>query len=371
MTTLDLDVDLIELARRIGTGTPMLIMDTAILRRTASTFTSYSPTLTTYYAIKANSDPGVLRVMDQEGVGFEIASQGELAMVRALGISPERIITSNPIKPPAFIEECRALGITRFVADCTEELDKLAVHAPGSEVMLRLAVDNTAASWPLSEKFAASSVETIELASYAVRLGLNPIGIVFHVGSQSTTTDAWVTALESAYHVWQEVKNRGIHFHTLNVGGGFPATHDNLIPDHRAALDLIVAETARFTDAMTIEVEPGRGMVGDAGVLVTRVVGKATRTNSHWMYLDTGVFHGLMESIGGINYRYTSLDTDGTETAWTLAGPSCDSMDVIAKNIALPNVAIGDRIAISPAGAYTTVYAVAFNGLPVPTVLCV
>ena len=373
MTTLDVDSDpLIERAKRYGTGAPMLIIDTAVLRRTAETFASYSPTLSTYYAIKANADPGVLRVMDEVGIGFEIASEGELRMVQRLGISPERIITSNPIKPTSFIETCYHLGITRFVADCIEEVDKLAVYAPGCEIMMRLAVDNTAASWPLSEKFAANPVETVRIATHAKRLGIKPVGIVFHVGSQSTNPTAWVTALHDASNVWNELKDQGIYLNTLNVGGGFPATHDGLVPDHRRSLDSIVEATALFPEARTVQVEPGRGMVGDAGVLVSRVIGKATRTNAHWLYLDAGVFHGLMESVGGINYRYTSLDTQGPNVPWTVAGPSCDSMDVIAKNIQLPDdVEVGGRIAISPAGAYTTVYACDFNGLSQPSVLCI
>jgi ornithine decarboxylase len=373
MTTLDVDVDpLIERAKRFGTDSPMLIIDTAILRRTAEVFASYSPTLSTYYAIKANADPGVLRVMDEVGVGFEIASEGELHMVLRQGISPERIITSNPIKPVSFVETCYKLGITRFVADCTEEVDKLAVHAPGCEIMMRLAVDNTGASWPLSEKFAASPYETIQVATHAKRLGINPVGIVFHVGSQSTNPDSWTTALRDTANVWNELKNQGIYLNILNVGGGFPATHDGLVPDHKRSLDSIVEATAAFTEARTIQVEPGRGMVGDAGVLVSRVIGKANRTNAHWLYLDAGVFHGLMESVGGINYRYACLDTEGPNVPWTLAGPSCDSMDVIAKNIQLPeDVEVGDRIAIAPAGAYTTVYACDFNGLSQPSVLCI
>jgi ornithine decarboxylase len=371
MTTLRVDDNLIKLALAHSDETPVLVIDTATLKRTAAVFASYAPAIATYYAVKANADADVLQTLAAEGIGFEVASEAELATLLSLGVTSDRIITSNPIKSPSFIDAIHAVGINRFVVDSPDEIDKLAARTPGCSVLLRLAVDNTGSTWPLDEKFAATAVETIELALHAVEAGLTPTGITFHVGSQCTNPYAWTTALRDAKAVWDEVKTHGINFDTLNVGGGFPAAHDDVQPDHARSLDSIVEAIAGFPDATTIEVEPGRGLVGDAGVLVSRVVGKATRSGTRWLYLDVGVFNGLMEAVGGIEYQYASLDTHGPEQTWTVAGPSCDSMDTVASNVRLPEVAVDDRVAISPAGAYTVVYASAFNGLAQPRVLCV
>jgi ornithine decarboxylase len=371
MTTVRVDDNLIQAAIAHSAGTPVLIMDTATLKATAAVFAAYAPALATYYAVKANADPAVLRVLAAEGIGFEVASEAELRILVSLGITSDRIITSNPIKSPSFIDALRGIGLDRFVVDSIDEIDKLATRAPGCRVLLRLAVDNTGSTWPLDEKFAATAVETIELALHAVQAGLQPVGLTFHVGSQCTNPYAWATALRDAKAVWDEVKTHGITFDTLNVGGGFPAAHDDVQPDHVQSLDSIVESVAAFPEATVVEVEPGRGLVGDAGVLVSRVVGKATRSGTRWLYLDVGVFNGLMEAVGGIEYQYVSLDTQGPEQSWTVAGPSCDSMDIVAREIRLPELAVDDRVAITPAGAYTVVYASSFNGLTHPPVLCV
>jgi ornithine decarboxylase len=306
------------------------------------------------------------------GVGFEIASVPELDAVLTHGVLRDRIITSNPIKPPAFIEAVHQIGVHRFVADSTTEIEKLARYAPGCEVLFRLAVDNSGSAWPLDEKFAATAREIIDLMLLASNAGLKPTGLTFHVGSQTTDPDAWTNALREAAVVWEAAAANGYSFDTLNVGGGFPATHNAIDPDPRPALESILAATVGYPEGTKLEVEPGRGMVADAGVLVTQVIGKATRSGTNWLYLDVGVFNGLMESVGGIDYRFTSLaDVSGGDLQWTVAGPSCDSFDVVAKGVALPNLAVGDRVAIQPAGAYTTVYASSFNGLAQPTVICV
>jgi ornithine decarboxylase len=356
------DASRVQLAARVAATTPVLVMDTAALRERAATYMAYAPTLATFYAVKANDDPEVLRLLAEVGIGFEIASVPELDAVLAHGVLPNRIITSNPIKPPAFIEAVHQVGINRFVVDSSTEIEKLARYAPGCEVLLRLAVDNSGSAWPLDEKFAATAAEIVDLTLLASRAGLHPAGLTFHVGSQATDPDAWTNALREAVVVWDAAAVSGFAFDTLNVGGGFPATHSAVDPDPRAALESILTATVGFSSVTKLEVEPGRGMVADAGVLVTQVIGKASRSGMSW----------LMESVGGIDYRFTSLaDGTGPDLQWTVAGPSCDSMDVIAKQVALPDLAVGDRVAIQPAGAYTTVYASAFNGLPQPPVICV
>ena len=159
-----------------------------------------------------------------------------------------------------------------------------------------------------------------------------------------------------------------LHLKALNLGGGFPANHGQDIPSLEDTFSYIFQQLGELFDPkVEIQVEPGRGLVADSGVMVTTVIGKATRNDSHWLYLDCGIFNGLMEAIGGIHYLYSFNESlSGEEKLWTLAGPSCDSVDVIAKNILLREPEVGERLSIYPAGAYTTAYASEFNGAQIP-----
>ena len=371
MTTSRVDAHLIQLAAGMAATTPVLVMDSTALHDRAEIYLSYAPSLKTFYAVKANSDPQVLSLLADMGMGFEVGSAAELDSLTEIGVGATHVITSNPIKPPSFIESAHNAGVNRFVADSIDEIDKLAQYAPGCEVLFRLVVDNTGSAWPLDEKFAATAEEIVGLALHATERGIKASGLTFHVGSQCTNPNAWTNALQEAGVAWDAARQVGITFDTLNVGGGFPASHDGVAFDPRAALDSILRATAGYGKGLKLEVEPGRGMVADAGVLVTQVIGKARRSGVNWLYLDVGVFNGLMESVGGIEYQFESLDAKGPVVSWTVAGPSCDSMDVITKDVQLPDLSVGDRVAIHPAGAYTTVYASSFNGLPQPTVVCV
>ena len=353
-----------------GIETPFLGMDRTVLERKAREFRDRNGRCPSFYAVKANPDPAVVGVIAECGLGLEISSEDELAVLTHLGVDPARIISSNPIKTPGFIEAMVRLGRREFVFDSTTEAEKLARLAPGSDVTVRLTVDNLESSWPLADKFGVGVDDAADLLLSAPGLGLNPTGITFHVGSQCLGLASWRAALERSAELWHRVDAAGVSLRSLNIGGGSPAHHDEGIPTVRETFDLVYSLVSElFPPGVELRAEPGRGLVADAGVLVSSVIGKATREGEDWLYLDVGVFNGLMEAVGGIRYSFGTISPGGPEKRWTVGGPSCDSFDVVAKDVVLPEPDVGDRVLIYPAGAYTTAYASRFNGTSVPPVV--
>jgi ornithine decarboxylase len=222
-----------------------------------------------------------------------------------------------------------------------------------------------------------SGDEALALCDLARDLGLEPIGLMFHVGSQCLAVNNWVNAIRECGRVWAEATARGHHFTLLDIGGGYPAGHyhDSSIPTIEAIGLAVMQAIEQYLPATTdlmLVLEPGRGLVGEAGRLLTTVVGKARRGGDTWLYLDAGVFNGLMETYEGFPPVVSLLSADADERpahSYTLAGPSCDSCDVVARNIELPEIHIGDRLVFFDAGAYTNEYAVAFNGFPTPKLM--
>ena len=357
-------------ARYKDVDTPFLLMDRDLLREQALLFKEQAGRCSVFYAVKANTDPEVMRLLYEAGIGFEVASETELRTAQSLGASAEQTISGNPVKSPGFITAMHESGVRRFVFDSTTEAEKLAELAPGSEAIVRLTVDNSSSAWPLADKYGVDPDEALELLDYAGSLGLSQAGITFHVGSQCFDLDGWRKALEQTALLWERCEDRGLSLSVLNLGGGFPAHHSQAIPslpDTFASIFRQVDEM--FPSNVELQVEPGRGLVGDAGVMVTTVIGKATRKGDAWLYLDCGVFNGLMEASGGIQYAFWPATATGPTKPWTITGPSCDSMDVIAKGVELPEPEVGERVLIYPAGAYTTAYASQFNGAPIPQVV--
>ena len=347
--------------------TPFLLMDRSLLKDKACEFGAFASRCKVFYAAKANADPAVLECLSSTGIGFEISTQHELKLLKSVGIGAERIITSNPIKEPGFIKAMCKLGVRQFVFDSVAEAHKLAQYAPGSEVIVRLAVDNSGSAWPLADKFAVGPDSALELLLLARTLGLEPAGVTFHVGSQCTDLVAWRKALEVASGLWQRAAAVGVHLRVLNIGGGFPAHHNQVVPSVPEIFELVFSQVGKlFPNDVELVAEPGRGLVADAGVLVSSVIGEASREYGDWLYLDVGVFNGLMEAVGDVNYSFCLPPATMPEKRWTIAGPSCDSLDVIARGVHLRGPDPGERVLIYPGGAYTTAYASRFNGASIP-----
>lgn len=350
---------------------PYLFLDKDILREKVMSIGKNIENSKVFYAVKANPDIEVLRFLNELGIGFEIASEGELKILSSLGVDSSRIITSNPVKTLKFLQEAATCGIKYYAFDSKAEVDKIARYAPGSSLYVRLAVSNEGSEWPLSRKFGVEIEDASKLLLYAKEKGLNPVGLTFHVGSQCNNIYNWNAALDKAKELYDLVKDKGIDLNILNIGGGYPIFYTKKVIDIEAIEKRVNnAIKQKFSQDMEIFIEPGRAVVGDAGIFVATIVGKAKRGDENWLYIDVGVFNGLMESIGGIKYKYI-VGSRAEPKKWTIAGPSCDSFDVIDHNVELPEPEIGNLILILSTGAYTVSYASEFNGFPIPKTILV
>lgn len=326
-----------------------------------------------HYAVKANPQREIIERLVDLGSGFDAASRAEIELCLSLGARPENISFGNTVKKVRDIEFAFHAGVTLFAADAEEELEKIAEFAPGAEVYIRLIVDASEADWPLSRKFGCSRDKAIALMDMAVRLGLKPVGFSFHVGSQTKRADMWTTTLDQVAAMWKAAHEAGHELTLLNIGGGFPAYYGEEIQRPTAyAARVMELITERFGNVAHVMAEPGRGLVAEAGAIAAEVllVSKKSDSDLHrWVYLDIGKFSGLAETMDeAIRYQFlTERDHEATGPC-ILAGPSCDSADVLYEKrpVELPlGLRSGDRFIIRNCGAYTSTYAsIGFNGFP-------
>jgi len=356
------------------TETPFLLIDKDKVREKTTMIGRNIKNAKVFYAVKANPDIEILRFLNGLNLGFEIASEGELEILSSIGVEPSRIISSNPVKSLKFLKIAASYRINHFSFDSMEEVDKIAKFIPDCNVYIRLSVPNEGSEWPLSKKFGVEIDDAVSLLSYAKYSGLNPVGITFHVGSQCTNIYNWNIALDKAKTLWDISRKKGMELRLLNIGGGYPIKYTKNVVSIEAIeknVNNLIFE--RFPEDIEIHIEPGRAVVGDAGIFVSTVIGKAVRGDEDWVYIDVGVFNGLMESVGGIKYSYI---VEGYKQArsrkqWTIAGPSCDSFDVIDKNVSLPEPQVGNLMLILSSGAYTVSYASEFNGFSIPKTILI
>lgn len=359
------------LRTRRGEG-PCVVIDLDIVRDNYESFAHSLPDTSVYYAVKANPDPAILNLLARLGSSFDCASVGEIEMVLATGAGASRISFGNTIKKERDILHAFEMGVRLFAVDCEAEVEKIARVAPGSKVFCRILCDGAGADWPLSRKFGCDPEMAPDVLELAHRSGLEAYGVSFHVGSQQGNVDAWDGALASAAAIFHEMAARGIALSMVNLGGGFPTDYLKKMPGVATYGDAIFRALSRhFGNRLpkTI-IEPGRGMVGNAGVIEAEVVlisKKSADDAVRWVYLDIGKFNGLAETMDeAIRYPIRTAH-DGDETApCVLAGPSCDSVDVMYEKVPydLPvSLSIGDKVLIEACGAYTTTYStVGFNG---------
>lgn len=351
--------------------TPYLVLDLERVetqaRRLQSAFADLHPKI--YYAVKANPDLEVLTCLRDLGCGFDVASIGEVRRLQRLGVAGSQITFSATVKIPSHIAEAHARGVDRFAFDSPTEVAKLAHHAPGSRAVVRVEVPHEGSRWPLDGKFGVPPDEAVELLKLAEQHGLRPYGVTFHVGSQCLRPQSWIDAIEVCGHVWRAAREHGIHLKLVNLGGGLPARYTEDIPT-MAEIGAATARAARHTFGPDVEyaIEPGRSLVADAGTLFTSVIGKATRHGKTWIFVDLSIYAGLLEVIGGWSYPMRTDKDHLPLRNVTLAGPSCDSTDILAQDIELPDLEVGDQLRLLTAGAYTTSYQ-QYNGLGFPHVI--
>jgi ornithine decarboxylase len=350
------------------------VLDLDVVRDNYATFAKALPDTRVFYAVKANPAPEVLSLLASLGSCFDCASVVEIEQALAAGATPERISFGNTIKKERDIGRAFALGVRLFAVDCEAEVEKIARAAPGSKVFCRMLCNGAGAEWPLSRKFGCVEEMAPRVLELAHRLGLVAHGLSFHVGSQQRNPRMWNRALKSAAGVFKDLAERGINLQMVNLGGGFPTQYLKRVSPVRTYGDSIFSALRRHFGNRIPEtiIEPGRGMVGNAGVIEAEVVlisKKSDDDKVKWVYLDIGKFNGLAETMDEM-IRYpirTDYDADPREPC-VLAGPTCDSVDVLYEKepYLLPiSLEIGAKVLIEGTGAYTTTYsAVGFNGFP-------
>jgi len=362
--------------------TPFMVFDLKGLDAKYQELTENFPGCGVYYAIKANPAKPILKRLIELGSSFDVASRYELDLVLELGCPPERLSFGNTIKKAQDVAYFYQKGVRLYATDSEADLTNIATYAPGSEVYVRILNEgDRTADWPLSRKFGCHNDLAHQLLVKARELGLVPVGISFHVGSQQRDIGAWDAAIAKASALYYRLlEENGIRLKLLNIGGGLPAHY--LSKAHTIAT--YAREIYRFLeedfgkDIPHLILEPGRSLVGDLGVLVSEVVNVARKHKNdlyRWVFLDVGLFGGLMETLGeAIKYPvytehnlYQTLHADQEEEV-ILAGPTCDSMDIMYQHFkySLPlELKPGDRVYFFSTGAYTTTYScVAFNGFP-------
>jgi len=365
---ISLDFETVRRAARERYDRPFLILDAAIVREKLRRFRAALPRVEVHYAVKANPDRRVLETLAREASRFEIASVAELDMLAALAVPAEEVIYSNPMKSREAIAYAGARGVRWFVVDSVDELRRVHETRPGAGICLRIATPNIGSDWPLSGKFGAGAAETREIIAAAARWGANLAGVTFHVGSQCRNPENWRIGIEKARAVFDAMAKAGLRPTLLDIGGGFPVRHVKPIPSIEVIGEVVNEALRAFPDAVRVIAEPGRYLVSDAGWFVCRVLGTAARGGKRWMYWDAGLFGGIIETTEGLKYRIRT-DRTGPEVPWNVAGPTCDSVDVVLRDELLPSdLQEGDFVYIRNAGAYTTAYASEFNGFPLPEV---
>jgi ornithine decarboxylase len=361
-----LDFEIVRQAARQKYERPFLILDNAIVRDKLRRFRAAMPRVRPHYAVKANPDRRVVKALAQDGCSFEIASIAELDLLLELGVDAATVLYSNPVKARESIAYAAARGVAWYVVDSVDELRRVHEIRADAKTYLRVATPNIGSDWPLSGKFGAGAGEVREIIQTAAKLGADLAGVTFHAGSQCRNPENWRVGIERSRMAFEAMAKAGLRPRMLDIGGGFPVRHVKPIPAIEVIGAVVNEALQAFGPEVQVVAEPGRYLVSDAGYFVCRVIGIATRGGKRWMHWDAGLFGGIIETTEGLKYKVRT-DRSGPDVPWHVAGPTCDSVDVILRDEPLPSdLQEGDFIYLRNAGAYTTAYASQFNGFPLP-----
>ena len=363
-----LDFEVVRRAAQQDYTRPFLILDTAIVRAKLRRFRAAMPRVRPHYAVKANPDRRVVQALLQEGCRFEIASTAELDLLLSLGVDAAEVFYSNPFRSRQAIAYAAGKGVEWYVVDSVDELRRVHGLKADARIYLRIATPNIGSDWPLSGKFGAGAGEACDIIQAAASLRADLAGVTFHAGSQCRNPENWRVGIEKARAMFDAMAAAGLRPRLLDIGGGFPVRHVKPIPSIEVIGELVNASLSAFPPEVQVIAEPGRYLVSDAGYFVCRVMGTTTRAGKRWMHWDAGLFGGVIETAEGLKYKIRT-ERSGPDAPWHVAGPTCDSVDVVLRDEPLPSdLQEGDFIYIRNAGAYTTAYASEFNGFPLPEV---
>lgn len=356
----------LDFARKLAKrhGTPLLALARHRLAANFADLQASLPNVEIYYAIKANPHRHVLRLLRQAGSRFDVSSIEEIQMARRAGASAEELLYTKPINKIEELRFAHAAGLRWFVVDNEVEIAKLAQCTPGANVLLRLRVSTKDAVVDLSYKFGAQSDDVLRLVQLAKRAKLRPQGLSFHVGSQCTNPFAYADALANCRKIFNLAASKKIILDTLDIGGGFPVTYVETVMPIDRFCEPIAEAVEKYFDQCRVIAEPGRFLVANAVSLITQIVGKSKRGGVPWYYIDDGLYGSFSGKIfDKCDYTIQS-ERDGDRELCVIAGPTCDSFDVLYTDRALPPLEIGDLLIVPGMGAYTNASASTFNGFP-------
>jgi ornithine decarboxylase len=346
-------------------STPCLVIDLETIRARYQAIHAALPSVDIFYAVKSNPEADVVGALVSEGSHFDVASPAEIDLCLARGAAPESISYSNPIKKAADIAYAHSRGVRLFVSDSEQDVRFVAEHAPGSSVLVRILVHSKGSTYPFGNKFGCDPEMATDLLRLAHELGLVPLGVAFHAGSQQLSVDGWDSGIADAALIAAKLRAEGIETSTVNLGGGLPAVYQASTPSLEAFASAIEASVARHFGAVRprVMIEPGRAISAEAGMIRSSVVLVSRKSYSderRWVYLDIGRYQGLAETEGeAIAYELRTSRDGGAVGPVVIAGPTCDADDVIYQHTRydLPlELAAGDHVDILCAGAYTSSY---------------
>jgi ornithine decarboxylase len=360
---------LTELVRE--TGTPHFIYDLHIIRKQIDKFRHLFPNVSALYSTKTNSEPAVIDTCIQKKMAFDAATLGEIEMLIARGAHPASILFTHPIKSVDEIKRAYTLGVRGFTADSEIELKKLQTHAGAADIFIRLIPTKDSSLYNYQHRLGAATKEARQLLDYATAHDTNVCGLSFHIGSQSMSIKPWGKALSQARKLLMQYYDALPNLRRINIGSGFPVKYDfGRPPNLEAIADTVAREIEKFPPDVTFLAEPGRILVGPAGILATSVIENVIRGKTHWLFTDTTVYSGLIERLesgGVLSYPITCSVTTNPQRHYNIAGKTLDPDDIISTN-ALLSAAIKaeDVLYIHKVGAYTAEFFTHYHSLPRP-----
>lgn len=370
------EIDLFGLVRHYGS--PLFVLDPRAVTAQLRTLQRELPGVELHYATKALPHPAVLAAVAEAGASFEVASRGEVSLLQGLGIAVKGCVHTHPMTTVADLTAAYVAGVRRFVVDSPGQLERFRGFPPDIALLIRLSFPNPRAASDLSAKFGAEWEQAAELVRRAVVLRIRVAGFSFHVGSQTVESRRFARAIETTLRLAHGLEAElGVRFDTLDIGGGFPVGYDTAVREFGRFASGLRDALRAVPGRMRILAEPGRFVAAPAMTLVTTVVGVNDRRDGRWLYLDDGVYGGYSnipaEDVHALIFAAGELSGGPAlpTRAVTLAGPTCDSVDVVARGLPLPPLGIGSLLVSPMMGAYTAVTATAFNGLRLPRIVVV
>ena len=343
-------------------GTPLLVLSLEQIEKNYNLLRTHMPRVKVFYAIKANPHRRILELMRDLGSNFDVASDGEIMELASLGVDGSRMIYANPMKTVNGLRACRNAGVGKMTFDSAGEIDKMARECPGATALLRIRIDNSSAHVDLNKKFGAGREQDLELLQKAKAAGLDAAGIAFHVGSQTTSADPYLNALDIAREIFEEAAANGMQLRIMDIGGGFPIPEPKVRFNLAEMLKQINARLDEDFPGVEIWCEPGRFICGTAVNLITSVIGVTERGGQPWYFLDDGLY-GTFSGVLFDQWDFKLISfKEGEQVAATFAGPSCDSLDIMFRGKMTVRQEEGDLILVPICGAYTSASATTFNG---------